>query len=176
MDRILIDIQPIHSGSILDVGGGGEGIIGRAFGKRVIAVDNRQEELDEAPDCCEKRLMDAAALQFEDASFEAVTFFYSLMYMDASTQQKAIREAWRVLKPGGEAHVWDADISSAFPDPFLVHLEIQIGKETVRTSYGVVKEGSQDATEIIRFAERSGFCLKTAQKNKGQFYLRLSKV
>ena len=120
--------------------------------------------------------MDAAALQFEDASFETVTFFYSLMFMDAGTQQKAIQEAWRVLKPDGELHVWDADIPSAFPDPFLVHLEIQIGKETVRTSYGIVKEGSQDAAGIIRLAERCGFCLKTAQKNEGQFYLRLSKV
>ena len=35
-------------GAILDVGGGGEGVIGRIYGPRVVAIDNRQEELDEA--------------------------------------------------------------------------------------------------------------------------------
>ena len=37
------------TGSILDVGGGGEGIIGRRYGSAVTVIDNRQEELDEAP-------------------------------------------------------------------------------------------------------------------------------
>ena len=32
-------------GSILDIGGGGEGIIGRLYKEQVIAIDNRQEEL-----------------------------------------------------------------------------------------------------------------------------------
>ena len=37
------------SGHILDIGGGGEGIIGRLYQKQVIAIDHRQEERDEAP-------------------------------------------------------------------------------------------------------------------------------
>ena len=37
------------TGSILDVGGGGEGIIGRRYGPAVTVIDNCQEELDEAP-------------------------------------------------------------------------------------------------------------------------------
>mgnify|MGYP002674861371 CR=1 FL=1 len=69
-------------GSILDIGGGGEGIIGRLYKSAVTAVDNMQEELDEAPSCCKKLLMDAAALDFADESFDNVTFFYSLMYMN----------------------------------------------------------------------------------------------
>ena len=40
------------TGSILDVGGGGEGIIGRRYGSAVTVIDNRQEELDEAPCSC----------------------------------------------------------------------------------------------------------------------------
>lgn len=42
------------TGSILDVGGGGEGIIGRRYGSAVTVIDNRQEELDEAPCSCPK--------------------------------------------------------------------------------------------------------------------------
>ena len=46
-------------GTILDIGGGGEGIIGRVYGQQVTAIDNRQEELDGAPDNGHKLLMDA---------------------------------------------------------------------------------------------------------------------
>lgn len=88
-------------GSILDIGGGGEGIIGRLYKSAVTAVDNMQEELDEAPNCCKKLLMDAAALDFADESFDNVTFFYSLMYMNTDVKAKAIEEACRVLKTGG---------------------------------------------------------------------------
>ena len=70
------------TGSILDVGGGGEGIIGRRYGSAVTVIDNRQEELDEAPCSCPKLRMDASSLSFAGASFENVTFFYSLMYMN----------------------------------------------------------------------------------------------
>jgi len=89
------------TGSILDVGGGGEGIIGRRYGSAVTVIDNRQEELDEAPCSCPKLRMDASSLSFAGASFENVTFFYSLMYMNRPVQSAAIAEAVRVLKPGG---------------------------------------------------------------------------
>lgn len=88
-------------GRILDIGGGGEGIIGRLYKSSVTAVDNMQEELDEAPDCCKKLLMDAEALSFADESFDNVTFFYSLMYMSTEVKAKAVAEAYRVLKKGG---------------------------------------------------------------------------
>ena len=78
------------NGSILDVGGGGEGVIGRLYGQSVTAIDNCREELDEAPCGCRKLVMDASALSFADASFENVTFFYSLMYMDRPTQRAAL--------------------------------------------------------------------------------------
>ena len=78
------------TGSILDVGGGGEGIIGRRYGSAVTVIDNRQEELDEAPCSCRKLRMDASSLSFAGASFENVTFFYSLMYMNRPVQSAAI--------------------------------------------------------------------------------------
>lgn len=66
----------------------------RLYGRQVVAIDNRQEELDEAPGGFEKILMDARHLTFEDASFDYVTFFYSLMFMDAETQKQALAEAF----------------------------------------------------------------------------------
>jgi ubiquinone/menaquinone biosynthesis C-methylase UbiE len=98
VQRTKIEIIENLNGSILDIGGGGEGVIGQIYGKKVIAIDNRQEELDEAPDCCQKELMDATELLFPDESFDQVTFFYSLMYMTEEIQHRAICEAARVLR------------------------------------------------------------------------------
>lgn len=85
-------------GKILDIGGGGEGIIGRLYKNRVVAVDNSQNELDEAPDCFEKRLMDAESLDFPDSSFDSVTAFYSFMFMSTETRKNVSEEMVRVLK------------------------------------------------------------------------------
>ena len=72
--RISIDKE--MTGEILDIGGGGEGIIGRVYGQQVTAIDNIQEELDEAPSSCKKMLMDASELEFSDETFDHVTFFF----------------------------------------------------------------------------------------------------
>lgn len=87
---MTIEIKEKLDGSILDIGGGGEAVIGQIYKDRVTAIDNRQEELDEAPDCCIKQLMDATELLFPDNSFDNVTFFYTLMYMTEETQRKSI--------------------------------------------------------------------------------------
>ena len=67
---MVIEIKYDLKGSILDIGGGGEAVVGQIYGDRVTAIDNRQEELDEAPDCCTKLLMDAEKLLFSDKSFD----------------------------------------------------------------------------------------------------------
>ena len=123
--KMIINIDYDLKGSILDIGGGGEAIIGQMYGDKVTAIDNRQEELDEAPNCCTKLLMDAEKLSFFDDSFDNVTFFYTLMYMSEEIQRKAILEATRVLKTGGIMCIWDCAISSAYPEPFVVDLDIQ---------------------------------------------------
>lgn len=166
---------PELQGRILDVGGGGEGIIGRFFGNRVIAIDNQQEELDEAPDFCEKRLMDATCLGFETESFDTITFFYSLMYMDLNTQKQAMKEASRVLKSKGDLYVWDTDIPSAFPKPYVVQLEIPIESETIHTDYGIVKKDLQDSDSITAIARSSGLRLLEERKEENHFFLHFTK-
>ena len=173
---MTITIDTEIAGSVLDVGGGGEGIIGRMFGDRVTAIDNRQEELDEAPAACRKLLMDGAALDFPEKSFDSVTFFYSLMYMDSDTQAKALGEALRVLKAGGALYIWDADIVSAYPDPFIVELDIRLPRETVHTAYGIVKKEPQDAETVLRLLKAAGQdpCLVSGED--GQFFIRCVKA
>lgn len=164
------------SGEILDLGGGGEGVIGRVYGGQVTAIDNRQDELDEAPEGPRKLLMDAAALTFADASFQHVTSFFTLMYMPHRVQEQAIREAARVLCPGGCLHIWDAEIVSAYPEPFLAELDIDAAGGAVHTTYGIVDpDAAQDSRRFIRLCANAGLRLSLRREWDGCFHLRFTK-
>ena len=76
----MITLNKEFNGKILDIGGGGEGVIGRLYTNQVVAIDIRQDELDEAPPGFEKILMDATHLKFSDNSFDHVTSFYLTLW------------------------------------------------------------------------------------------------
>lgn len=171
-----LSLKKTLTGPILDLGGGGEGVIGRVYGQQAVAIDNRQEELDETPDGPQKLLMDAAALTFEDASFQHVTSFFSFMYMAHTVQARAIAQAARVLRPGGSLHIWEGKIRSAFPDPFLIELDIDAAGTAIHTTYGVVKEDAfQDAGHFLRLCQGARLKLADQQEHDGWFYLRFVK-
>lgn len=161
-------------GTILDIGGGGEGIIGRIYQSQVTAIDNRQEELDEAPEGFTKLLMDACDLKFEDSIFDNVSLFYTLMYIDKNKHNKVIKEAYRVLKKGGELYIWDTIINEA--NPFLVELNIDIGDSIVNTTYGVYKDNAfEDKDYYKSICEELGFYLIAEFLYNNQFYLHFKK-
>jgi SAM-dependent methyltransferase len=97
-------------GYVLDIGGGGEGIIGQMKPKQVIAIDLSKRELEEAPPGPLKIVMDATDLKFLDGSFDTATAFFSLMYMRPEIQERAFAEVFRVLTPGGRWIIWDVVI------------------------------------------------------------------
>lgn len=171
----MITLNKELSGNILDIGGGGEGIIGRLYGCQVTAIDNRQEELDEAPEGFLKRLMDATCLQFSENTFDYATFFYTLMFMDEETQRKAIQEAFRVIKNGGELYIWDCGIVSAYPEPFCISLEICLPQEHISTTYGVGKLGGQSCESIKVLCLDAGLSLLAQRVSDDGFYLRFVK-
>lgn len=169
-------LDKTFAGPILDLGGGGEGVIGRIYCGQAVAIDNRQEELDEAPDGPKKLLMDAADLAFQDRSFQHVTAFFSFMYMDHTTQAQAISEAARVLRPGGSLHIWDGEIRNAFPDPYLMELDINAAGAAIHTTYGILKENAfQNAEHFIRICRAAYLKLAERQEHDGWFYLHFSK-
>lgn len=171
----MLCLQKDLHGKILDVGGGGEGIIGRLYQNQVTAIDNRQDELDEAPDGFEKVLMDATDMAFPDASFDHVTFFYTLMYLRGEEQRRAILEAARVLRCGGALHIWDCEILSAYPDPFLIDVEIQLPNDIISTTYGVGKLDAQDKDSIMQLCLDAGLRAVSQASNDCGFYLHFQK-
>ena len=79
-EPVELEVEDFPSeGYILDIGGGGEGVIGRLKGQDVIAIDQRQEELEDAAEGPLKIVMDARELKFLNESFTTVTAFFSLM-------------------------------------------------------------------------------------------------
>lgn len=172
--RIAVDNT--LKGKILDIGGGGEGVIGQIYRQQVTAIDNNEEELKEAPDVCDKILMDAVALSFSECEFDHVTAFYSFLYMTREEQEKAVREAFRVLKHDGSFHIWDTIIFQAYPDPFTVSLDIDVNGSLIHTTYGIVKTDPQDMELFISMCQEAGMTLRQKAIENGQFYLRFSKA
>jgi ubiquinone/menaquinone biosynthesis C-methylase UbiE len=175
------DIRDFKSeGLILDIGGGGEGVIGQVKGKDVVAIDFQKDELIEAADGPLKIIMDARDLQFLDKSFNTATAFFSLMYIKKSEDQlKVFQEIWRILKPGGILHFWDVEISQ-IPDTetklFIIHLLYRIGDKVTETGYGMPWPKEPRGIEHYRnLLGKVGFKEREVEWVGNTFYLRLEK-
>jgi SAM-dependent methyltransferase len=103
-------------GRVLDIGSGAGAlsfVIQRKTNAHVVGVDASKEfvayanSISPAPDRIEFEVGDAQHLRFADATFEST--FSSLVFNFFTDATKALREAYRVTKPGGSiaAAVWD---------------------------------------------------------------------
>ncbi len=165
------------SGFILDVGGGGEGIIGRLKGSHVVAIDPDRGELEEAPAGPLKIVMDARDLRFLDDIFEVVTSFFTLMYIDRSDHQQVFAEVRRVLAPGGRFLIWGVSILERVDgerDVLVVPLVVSLPSTEVETGYGVVwPEEPSGLPDYVELAEKVGFDVVQARDHGSVFYLKL---
>lgn len=119
--------------------------------------------------------MDAAELSFSNEGFENITFFYTLMYMNEECQRRAILEAARVLKKGGSLCIWDAELESAYPEAFIAELEIGLPCERIEVSYGIIRDGGQSASSVLRLCNEADLKLVRNERAEGHFYLHLTK-
>lgn len=178
VEQQVIELKPLAvDGFVLDIGGGGEGVIGRLMGRQVVAIDKSRSELEETVNEALKVEMDATDLKFLDVSFDAVTSFYTLMYMDDETHLKVLREAYRVLKKGGALHVWDVAMDpGATGKPFiLVSVEARLPGETIETSYGHRLDKKLTIDSLSALVEDVGFTVAESMKLQDSFYLVLRK-
>jgi ubiquinone/menaquinone biosynthesis C-methylase UbiE len=166
-DEHVVDNQRVSlvgfapQGRVLDIGGGGEGAIGRLLGEQVVAIDLLASELVEAPEGFLKIVMDARDLKFLDNSFDAATAFFSFMFMPPADHPRVIGEIRRVLKSGAMFTLWDVTIP-ARSDParefFSVRLRYALPNREFGTGYGVRwGERVQSAETLAALGRQAGF-------------------
>ncbi|MBU5677674.1 class I SAM-dependent methyltransferase [Alkaliphilus sp. MSJ-5] len=134
-----------------------------------MSIDNRLEELEEAPNGPIKIVMDARHMLFTDNCFDNVTAFYSFMFMSKSDYPVVLSEVKRVLKNNGYLYLWEPEIKTA--NPFITDLEIDANGIKLSTTYGIVKEDAfQNADYFKKLIFKAGFRLVSERSSNLHFY------
>ena len=179
LKKQIIEMKPLETnGFILDIGGGGEGIIGRLNGNQVVAIDTRLDELQETKSQGLKIVMNATDLKFLPSSFDTATSFFSLMYIKNENHLKVFKEIHKVLKSDGRFHMWDVRIPAKHMDKkvFVLPLEILLPDSKVETGYGVGWENREQDLEYFKeVAEKADFNIVDEWSRDEIFYLKLTK-
>ncbi|MFC2094984.1 class I SAM-dependent methyltransferase [Candidatus Bipolaricaulota bacterium] len=179
IDQQVVRVEDVYRDEdlILDLGGGGEGVIGQLRKRQVVAVDSRQEELDESAEGPIKIVADAKELPFLDESFDVATAFFFLMYVPAEDRAPVLKEAHRVLKPGGKLHIWDVMIPARDgrqQQAFVVPVRAELPGSTIETGYGVSWDGREMSAEsVATMAQAAGFTVSEKMHEGETFRLTL---
>jgi len=177
--RQTINIQTIPTGSIVDIGGGGEGIIAQIGKKNVTVVDKLQSEIDEAkPHAPEAKwiLADASNLDFPDSHFDNATAFFSGMYMTKEMIARVFQETYRILNSSGEFWFWDAVVSYDI-GPFIIPIRvITPNSEEIETAYGK-RRVTEDHTvdQVSNLLNDAGFEVERITENQFWYFLKCKK-
>jgi len=176
--EIIISDFPA-TGLILDIGGGGEGVIGQLKGDQVISIDINERELIDAPSKNLKIVMDARDLKFIDNSFNTAVIFYTLMYIKGIDHEKVFNEVYRVLKHNGKLIIWDVNLparTGSTPDNIAYYFKFQLPNTTINTGYGVHRpDKEQNLQYYIDIAEKTGFEIIGSLQNGSSLYLEVQK-
>ena len=175
---VIVDDFPAR-GWILDVGGGGEAVIGQLKTTQVIAIDVFPRELAEAPAGPLKIVMDARELKFLDCTFDTVTAFFSLMFIHPDDHERVFQEIFRVLTPGGRFLFWDVEIQPR-PEPardvMTFRLKVKLPYTVIETGYGTpYTEKQVTQEEYIALAEKTGFQVVERDRAGQAFFCKFQK-
>ena len=154
---VLNTLIPIQFNNILDVGCGTGTLLGELLGKkpqvRSYGLDLSEEMLEVAreklPKCTELVHGEAEVLPYDNNKFEMVIMVHSFNYF--INPEQAIREAYRVLKPGGTLVIADRMVSG------------------IKKFFVEGNNYTQD--EVKRFLQKSGFDTVNLMHNIPDGYL-----
>ncbi|MCF8008796.1 MAG: class I SAM-dependent methyltransferase [Halanaerobiales bacterium] len=167
--------------NILDIGGGGEGVIAQIYGDKVVAIDIDEKELLETPDNKSlKIVMDARNMGFIDQQFDTAISFFSFMYIKNDDLNKVFKEIHRVLKPKGSFLIWDLIIpakNAKDKDIFAARLEVTCENKIINTGYGCLWDSNeQDVNKFIKLAKKNKFKIIESNLKQDHFYIELEKT
>ncbi len=123
--------------------------------KRVIAVDNSEKMVEYGADLAKKqgvdaleyRLGDLEMVPIEDASVDLAFFSQSLHH--ALHPERALAEAWRILKPGGRIAVLDL-VKHRFEEARELYADVWLGFSEAELEAMLVKAGFQHVqTDLV---------------------------
>ncbi|OPY33176.1 MAG: Ubiquinone/menaquinone biosynthesis C-methyltransferase UbiE [Methanomassiliicoccales archaeon PtaU1.Bin124] len=175
-----VDMRGISfpEGLVLDIGGGGEGIIGQLGGWRVVSIDLSKEELSEVHNDALKIVMDAKDLKFVNSSFNSVASFFSLMSIPPELHGAVFREVARVLKPEGRFLIWDMTFEKAKTEggwkSMTFPLTVVMPSRTVETHYECWSH-DQELKDFEALATKVGLKEIRQAKMGDTFFLEFSK-
>ncbi len=179
IDEQEIDLSQYElPGLVLDIGGGGEGIIGEIKEEQLVVIDRSKEELEEAPSGGLKIIMDALEMKFLSCSFDITTSFFTMMYILNEDHKKAMEEIFRVLKEGGYFFLWDIKMPARGEeqrDIFVVPVQAQVKEKTIRTKYGVLWVGEQSLEYFSQLAQEVGFEILESRETGEVIFLKMKK-
>jgi ubiquinone/menaquinone biosynthesis C-methylase UbiE len=167
------------SGLILDLGGGGEGVIGQLKGSQVIAVDPSLDELKEASPGPQKVVMDARKLLFPDQYFQTVTSFFTMMYIPSADHKRVLSETYRVIDSRGKFLIWDLNwpaVVDRKKEIGVIYLEVSLPDRTIDTGYGTRwPKQPMNSRYYQKLAREAGFKIGKAEAAGPTFFLELIK-
>ncbi|MFW9844429.1 MAG: class I SAM-dependent methyltransferase [Candidatus Thorarchaeota archaeon] len=186
VDSIETPIQRIRlneiesDGPILDIGGGGEGLVSRIDGSKVCAIDIRMSEIREAQihgPPANWFVGDGRELCFQNDVFDVVTFWFSLGYMsDWSIKSKVMVEAFRVLNKKGKLSVLASNIPKSCERLiFWGHFTLPDGSIS-QTGYGVQGGQNQTLDRIEKLLENTGFTIQSKEDHDVWFEILATKT
>jgi len=176
--QTIIIKEKDYIGRILDIGGGGEGIISQLYGDKVVAIDLSEEELKEAPkNDSLKIIMDVRQLKFLDEQFDIVTSFFTFMYINNEDLNQVFKEIKRVLKPGGKLLIWGLKIPKKREidkEIFAARLKVEFKNKSIETGYGTIwEDNEQDIDKFIEIARQNEMKVINQKQGKQYFYLEV---
>lgn len=175
-----LTVSSIPNGSVLDIGGGGEGVIAQIGRERITAIDKLESEIKEAqPNAPEAKwvVADASKLDFPDNYFDNATAFFSGMYMTLETLKDVFLEVNRLIPMKGEFWVWDAAIDYEI-GPFIIPLKIKLNDEKIiETGYGRrTVQRDRSVNDVVQILQNIGFKVRIISSTKYWYFLKAIKI
>ncbi len=113
-------------------------IIGVDFSEKMLAIGKEKVKKQGLENQIDLQLGDAAALPFEDQSFDAVTVAFGVRNFE--DLQQSLSEICRVLKPNGQVFILEFSMPEKFPinqayQLYFKHILPKIGKQVSKDAW-----------------------------------------